>query len=177
MKSQVILSGLGAVLLAGSAFAQSAASTQLSQGDAQFVQMAGASGAAEVALGKLGSTQGKSGDVQSFGRQMVTDHTAANEKLMAIATKKGASVGSPSAEDSKAIERLGQMKSAEFDKAFATKMVADHQKAVALFEKESTQGKDSDLKAFATETLPTLKHHLEMAKKLPGKETMSNAAP
>ncbi len=47
-------------------------------------------------------------------------------------------------------------------------MVADHQKAVALFTKESTNGKDPELKAFATKTLPTLKEHLEMAKKLPG---------
>lgn len=177
MKSQVILCGIGAMLLAGSSFAQSAASTQLAQGDAQFVKMAGASGAAEVALGKLGSTNGKSGDVQSFGRQMVTDHTAANDKLTAIAAKKGASVGSPTAEDSKAIEQLGQLKSTDFDRAFAKKMVADHKKAVALFEKESKQGKDSDLKAFATETLPTLKHHLQMAEQLPGKEAASNAAP
>jgi putative membrane protein len=46
-------------------------------------------------------------------------------------------------------------------------MVKDHEKAVKLFSKESSSGKDAELKAFATKTLPTLQHHLEMARQLP----------
>ncbi len=40
-------------------------------------------------------------------------------------------------------------------------------KRVALFDNESTSGSDSDLRAFAGMTLPTLQDHLKMAKALP----------
>jgi putative membrane protein len=33
-----------------------------------------------------------------------------------------------------------------------------------MFQKEADNGKNADLKAFATKTLPTLNHHLEMVK-------------
>jgi putative membrane protein len=43
-------------------------------------------------------------------------------------------------------------------------MVKDHEKDVKEFERESTSGKDPDLKAFADRTLPTLQDHLKMAR-------------
>lgn len=137
--------------------------------DAAFVQKASASGLAEVALGQLGSSQGNSADTKAFGAQMVKDHTAANNELKSIAGGKNMSMATtPTPADEKAATAMSKKTGDDFDKAFAKKMVADHQKAVALFTKESTSGKDPELKAFATKTLPTLKEHLEMAKKLPG---------
>lgn len=50
---------------------------------------------------------------------------------------------------------------AEFDKDYVDVMVKDHKKAVDLFEKASKDAKDAEMKAFATETLPTLKSHLQ----------------
>lgn len=162
------LTGFLLAFVAGSAMAQSAPSTQLDPSDVHFIQEAGTAGENEVALGQLGSTNGKSGDTQSFGRQMVTDHTRANEKLTAIAVKKGTSIPSAPVAETRETERIGKLSGGAFDQAFAKKMVADHQKAVALFEKEAKESKDQDLRAFATETLPTLRHHLTMAEKLPG---------
>jgi len=149
-----------AVILPGAAFAQDAASASSGHAaaDAAFVKQASAAGLAEVALGQLGASQG-----------MVTDHTKANDELKSIASGKNLTVASaPMPADEKAAAALGKKSGDAFDQAFAKKMVADHQKAVALFTKESTSGKDPELKAFATKTLPTLKDHLEMAKKLPG---------
>lgn len=161
------LTGILLAFVAGTAVAQSAPSTQLDRADARFIQEAGTAGENEIALGQLGSTNGKSGDTQSFGRQMVTDHTRANEKLTAIAAKKGTSIQTTPVADTRETERIGKLSGAAFDQAFAKKMVTDHQKAVALFEKEAKAGKDPDLRAFATETLPKLRHHLTMAEKLP----------
>lgn len=45
-------------------------------------------------------------------------------------------------------------------------MVADHKHDVAAFEKEAKR-KDAPTAAFAGETLPTLRHHLEMSQSLP----------
>ena len=71
-------------------------------------------------------------------------------------------------EQTKEYDRFKNLKGAEFDKAYIKHMVEDHEKAVKLFENASKNLKDPGLKAFATKTLPTIKEHLEMAKKLGG---------
>jgi putative membrane protein len=61
---------------------------------------------------------------------------------------------------------------AKFDQRYSETMgVAAHRDTIALFQKASTNAKDAEVKAFATKTLPTLQHHLEMARKLPGAES------
>lgn len=173
MPCRILVAALAAaVVLPAAAFAQesgSASSNVAASADAAFVRKASASGLAEVALGQLGASQGSSADTKAFGERMVKDHTAANDELKSIASGKNMTVSpAPMAADKEAAAAMGKKSGADFDKAFAKKMVADHEKAVALFTKESTGGKDPELKAFATKTLPTLKEHLEMAKKLPG---------
>ena len=42
------------------------------------------------------------------------------------------------------------------------KMVKDHKKDIATFEKEAKDGEDADVKAWAEKTLPTLNEHLKM---------------
>ena len=44
--------------------------------------------------------------------------------------------------------------------------MADHDKAVALFTQEANSGSDSETKAWAAKTLPTLKAHQAEAKTL-----------
>jgi putative membrane protein len=49
-------------------------------------------------------------------------------------------------------------------------MVQDHTKDVSEFKKESTSAKDSDVKSFASQTLPTLQDHLKEARSIAPKE-------
>jgi putative membrane protein len=137
--------------------------------DATFVKKASAGGLAEVKLGNIGATVGTEASVKTFGQQMVSDHTEANDKLKSIATSKGLKVATaPMPADEQAAKKISSLKGDAFNTAFATKMVADHKKTIALFQTEADSGKDPELKAFATDTLPKLKHHLEMAQALPG---------
>lgn len=59
-------------------------------------------------------------------------------------------------------DRLAKLSGAAFDRAYVRDMVADHQQDVAAFTRESNQGKDSDVTAWAAKTLPTLQEHLKM---------------
>jgi putative membrane protein len=61
-------------------------------------------------------------------------------------------------------KKLEDKSGADFDKAYMDMMVKDHEKDVKEFEEASKDAEDSDLKAWAAKTLPTLQHHLEMAK-------------
>ncbi|MDQ2900502.1 MAG: DUF4142 domain-containing protein, partial [Acidobacteriota bacterium] len=51
-------------------------------------------------------------------------------------------------------------------RAYARDMVRDHKKDVAEFQKEANNGKNDDIKNFASQTLPTLQEHLKMAEGL-----------
>ena len=135
--------------------------------DEDFVTKAAQGSAAEVAAGNLAKTKGSSEAVRQFGTKMVADHSKSGEELKAVASKKGMTVPTtPDDKHQKAMSKLEGMSGADFDKAFKSQMVADHEDTIALFEKQAKSGKDADLKAFAQKTLPDLKHHLEMAKAL-----------
>lgn len=143
-------------------------SAATSKPDASFVKQASAAGLAEVSLGKIAVEKGTSADVKTFGQTRVDDHTKVGEELKTIATRKSIPVSNtPMPVDTKAAMAMGKKDGLAFDAAFKAKMVADHEKVIKLFKTESTSGKDTDLKAFATKTLPTLQHHVDIAKQLP----------
>jgi putative membrane protein len=142
-------------------------SSQLSVADKTFIKKAAEGGMAEVELGKLAAEKGSSEDVKKFGQRMVDDHSKANEQLKQVASSKGVDVPSDlNAKDKATKERLSKLSGAQFDKAYMANMVRDHQQDVAEFRKESKMAKDSDVKSFASQTLPTLEDHLKEARSI-----------
>jgi len=132
-----------------------------------FVEDASAKGVAEVEAGKLAQEKGTAADVKAFGAMMVKDHTAANEKLRAIADQKKLEVSTDAELMDKAKAMILDLRSAKsFDQAYANNQVKAHEATIEIFEDEIKNGNDDQLKTFATETLPKLKAHLEQAKAL-----------
>ena len=124
-------------------------------------------GMAEVELGKLAAQKATRGDVKQFGQKMVDDHTKANDQLKQVASKENIPI--PDALDSKhqsRIDKLSKLSGDDFDKAYVKDQVKDHQADVREFSLEAQNGTDPNIKAFASETLPTLQEHLQMAKDL-----------
>ena len=139
--------------------------TAMTNEDKEFVTKAGMGGLAEVQMGSLALQKAANADVKAFGQRMVTDHSKANAELAQFATAKGLALATELDADHKAaFEHLSSLSGAEFDKAYMQHMVEDHEKDVAEFDKASTSATDTDLKAWAGKTLPTLKEHLEQAK-------------
>jgi len=140
-------------------------SSAMSPDDKEFVSKAGMGGLAEVQMGSLAELKAASAGVKAYGERMVNDHSKANEELSQLATAKGVALPAElDAGHKSALDHLTSLSGAEFDKAYMQHMVEDHEQDVAEFEKASTSAQDSDVKAWAAKTLPTLKEHLRLAK-------------
>ncbi len=145
----------------------SATGGQLTGADKTFVTKAAEGGLAEVQLGQLAQQKAQDPKVKEFGQRMVDDHTKANDQLKSIASQKGVTLPTDlNAKDKAEMDRLNKLSGTQFDKAYMSHMVQDHTKDVSEFQKESKSGKDSDVKSFASTTLPTLQQHLQMAKQI-----------
>jgi len=161
------------LLIAGFAAASAtalAANDKISAED--FVKKAGESGAAEVAMGKLGTAKATDSDVKAFAQHMVKDHTKANGELMAAAKSKGLEVPTEPGVMHKGMKEKFEHQSADadFDHDFMEQMVRDHESAVKLFRTASADTTlDPQLRALAKKTLPTLEEHLADARKLESK--------
>ncbi len=157
----------------GSAQTSSASSStgKLSASDRQFLDKAAQGGIAEVELGQLAQQKSQDPKVKAFGERMVTDHSKANDQLKSLAQSKGMTLPTqPNAKDKAEKDRLSKLSGEQFDKAYMNYMVKDHTKDVSEFRKESQSAKDSDVKSFASSTLPTLESHLQEAKQIAPKE-------
>jgi putative membrane protein len=139
--------------------------------DQDFFTKASSDGAAEVQMGQLAVQKASSPQTKDLAQQLVKDHTAANKQLAALADRKHANVVlQPQPSD--VMDKLQSLSGSDFDKAYASAMVGGHQKAIALFDSAS-HSSDPDVAAFASKTLPTLKHHLQMAQKLSPEQPLS----
>jgi len=135
--------------------------------DKEFAAKAGEANLAEIRMAELALQKSSNANVKSFAQRMVTDHTAIGERFKPIATAKGLALPAEISGDAKAAyEHLSSLSGAELDNAYVRHMVDDHQAAVALFMNEGATGGDADLRGFATETLPTIRKHLELALQL-----------
>lgn len=139
---------------------------------ADFAEKAGAGGAAEVEMGKLGAQKATNAEVKAFAQKMVADHTKANKELMAAARSKGLEVPTePDLLHKGMMEKFErQSADADFNHDFMQQMVRDHKATVELFQTAANDTTlDPDLRALAKKTLPTLQQHLAQAQKLEAK--------
>jgi len=144
--------------------------------DQSFVAKASLAGLAEVEFGKLGTERATNDQVKKFAQRMVTDHTRANMELKRLATNKGYTCADQLDQKHRMVaERLATFTGPAFDREFMSQMLKDHKEAVSLFSAEAKNGKDEDLRAWATKTLPILKQHLEMARELAQQQKVNPA--
>src|SRR5262249_55242214 len=98
------------------------------------------------------------------------DHSKNNQDLILIVSDLRIAVpDKPLPEQEKGLRQISSNEVRNFDKEYMDHMVAEHEKAVKLFEQGSKELKNERLKDFATKSLPTLKEHLKMAKDVQAK--------
>jgi putative membrane protein len=132
-----------------------ATKVKMSQKDVNFIQKAAGGGAQEVANAQMAEKQAKSAAVKTIAARMVADHTRINKELTALANRKGVTFNTGGVK----AQNLG---SGDFDKLYLKWLEEVHRADIADFERAAKSSDDSELKAWASKTLPTLKQHLAM---------------
>ena len=143
--------------------------------DQEFVDFAAQTDMMEAHLGQVAAEQAASQNVKDFAQMLVADHTNDYQQLTAAAGK--ASLTVPKGLDAahgQMITPLAKIKGAAFDRRFAQEMIAGHQKAIAAYQREAQNGQSADLKAYATQVLPTLEKHRQAARDLGPSKGKSN---
>jgi putative membrane protein len=155
-----------ALAASGSTKAESSreSKSKLPSGEERFMKEAASGGLMEVELGKIAAEKGSHQRVKEFGKRMQADHSKANAQLKKIASSKGVELPTePSGEHKSTMDKLTKLSGAEFDREYMEAMVDDHKEDIEKFQTQADKGKDPELKKFASETLPILKKHLELA--------------
>jgi putative membrane protein len=135
--------------------------------DEQFAENAALINLMEMHLGNYAALKARRADIQQFANQLNKEHTEANNLLEMIAAKRRLTL--PTKLDAKhqaKIDKLIVLPADEFDRAYVKEMVDGHRMATALYEHESHNGKVAELKAYAAETLPTVRRHYQRATQL-----------
>jgi putative membrane protein len=129
----------------------------------------------EIAAGKLAQEKAQSKDVKAFGKTLVTDHAAADKKVMALAKEEKIDLpaDAPMPAD---MDKMKALSGAEFDKMFASHMLEDHKKDVAEAKSARDTTTDAKLKTLLTATIPVLEKHQNTAQKLVDKLGASASA-
>jgi len=130
----------------------------------------------EVAAGKLAEEKGQSKDVKSFGKTLVTDHSASDKKVMALAKSEKIELPATETKPDEMMDKLKAASGAEFDKTFAKDMLQDHEKDIAEVKEARDKTTDPKLKSLLTATLPVLEKHRDTAQKLVDKVGASASA-
>jgi putative membrane protein len=157
--------------------AKASSSSGLAPTDRTFMKKAAAGGLAEVELGQLATQKASSPEVKQFGQRMVDDHSKANDQLKQIASQKGVALPDKlDAKDAATKARLEKLSGEEFDRAYMKDMVADHTKDVTEFRTEARNGRDPEVKNFASRTATTIEDHLKQAKSISAGSTHTHPA-
>jgi putative membrane protein len=142
--------------------------TGLDHADRAFLQKAARGNLAEVETGQLAAQQSSDPQVKQFGERMVQDHSQANDKLKTVAESVGVQLPTePGHSEMQSMSKLKSLSGQQFDKTYANAMLKDHRQDVKEYEHVAQTAKNPEVRAYAEQTLPTLKEHLALAEQLP----------
>lgn len=135
--------------------------------DIEFADKAAIAGMTEVGLGKMAINRTSNQKIREFAHMMVADHGKANTELIEIAKKKNITLpGALDTEHEKMTDSVSKLSGTDFARAYVNAMVEGHKKALALMQNEAANGKDADLKAFASKMAPIVQMHLDAINKI-----------
>jgi putative membrane protein len=154
--------GAVAVLASGSAQSQTAAAPT----DPQIAHIAYTAGQIDIEAGQQALKKSKNAKVRAFAEEMVRDHTAVNDKALALVKKLGvtpeanATSASLSSQAKTKLDELAKLNGAAFDRAYVENEVAYHKTVNgALSGTLIPDAKNPELKALLSTGLKLFQEH------------------
>lgn len=140
------------------------AATEMAKGpDQKFAMMAAQTDLAEIQVSNLALQKSNNDQVKQIAQRLIDDHTKTSTAMKQMAATKGMTLPTETDPKHKALAtKLEGESGSQFDKDFISANVSDHHKVVSAFQKESQDGKDPDIKGFATQYLPSIQEHTQM---------------
>jgi putative membrane protein len=126
----------------------------------EFAMKAAESGMLEVQLAQLAQQKSQSQEIKQLAQKLEQDHSQANSQLTALAKQKNIDLPTGlKGECQEYYEAFQKLDGPDFDNAYLLFNVQGHLRSIMMFQKESQNGSDQDIKQWASQTLPTLKRH------------------
>jgi putative membrane protein len=116
----------------------------------------------EIAAGKLAVAKGSSPAIQQFGAELVKDHSAADEQVLALAAQRNVPMPAAPASDPN-LGYVSGLSGEAFDRAFIQMMLDDHIKAIEMVQSAQKRIANAPVAAFLKTLLPTLESHRDTA--------------
>ena len=133
-----------------------------SEDDIAFVRQATENSRKEIQSARDALLQLKNPELIRVAEMLVNDHSGANQRLSKIAEAKQWPL--PAAQMQPAPP--SGTASGNFDAKWTADMIAGHERSIELYHAEAQGGEDKDLRKFASDTLPTIEHHLAELRRL-----------
>lgn len=134
-----------------------------------FADTAAASDTFEIETSKLAATKAQSDKVKRFAQAMIKAHTESTAKLKTAAAAATSAINPAvvlTPTQQRTLDDLSTKSGADFDRAYAEAQRAAHQGTLNALKPYSASGDIPSLKSFATERVPMVTAHLNMAKAL-----------
>jgi putative membrane protein len=144
----------------------SPASNHANNQDKLFVRQAALGNRAEVELGKQAAGKSGAQSVKDFASRMQKEHSSSIDRLLKAG--KPAKVDIPRDLDPEHLrvrDELSKLSGAEYDKAYLTAQIQDHQKTANLLLWHLSYGQNAELIRYSADSLPIVLDHLEHAKR------------
>jgi putative membrane protein len=133
----------------------------------------------EIEMAGMALEKAQSPQVKSYARKLRADHQAADKKLVAYVERKkmdqgrlepmATAGGATTASSDDAQRRLQAATGADFDTAFVTTMLAEHDKTIDLVKSARDSVTDRQLRSLLAAMVPRLEQHRKAAQDLASK--------
>jgi putative membrane protein len=129
----------------------------------QFATLATVSNTFEIETSRLALQASSNPRVRRFAQQMISDHTLATRRMMAVAQSQGLPPMPPTldAAHQAMLARLQGLNGPAFDAEYVSQQSLAHAEAITLFSTYAERGDNPAFVRFARQTLPVLQMHAQ----------------